>query len=153
MIAENSQEPNAIRLLKSFINFEQKDDEVNSLIAFRFLKAEFADLAAQLKEVNAQTVEDLAKRSRQLQRMLRCLQKNDIEATIFQSIRLTQLLSCIKDLDQTEQRAEKFMSKQAFQQLKMIKNQLLLIAVLSMQRKADDFDESEDASAFFKHVL
>jgi hypothetical protein len=53
--------------------------------------------------------------------MLRCLQKNDIDGTVFQKIRLAEVLGCIKDLDRTEQRAEKFMSTQAVHQLKLIK--------------------------------
>jgi len=35
----------------------------------------------------------------------------------------------------------------------MIKNQLLLIVIISMQREAHDFDEGDDAQAFFMYVL
>ena len=118
------------------------------------MEEEFANVVAQLKEVNAQTVEDLANRGQYLQRLLRCMQKNGVEVAVFKStIKLPKLLESIKDLDSTQQRAEKVMSKQAFQQLKMIKNQLLLIVIISMQREAQDFDEGGDAQAFFTYVL
>jgi len=76
------------------------------------VEAEFANVVAQLKEVNAQTVEDLANRGRYLQRLLRCMQKNGVEVAVFKStIKLPKLLESIKDLDSTQQRAEKVMSK------------------------------------------
>ena len=53
----------------------------------------------QVKDVSAKTVESLAKQSLNLQRMLRHLQANDMEATVFKTIKLSVLLESIKSFD------------------------------------------------------
>lgn len=122
LLTENSAD-NSIRLLKSFIKNSSR--AINEELAFKFVIEQFEGLKAQVKEVSAQTVQDLVVKSTNLQKLMRSVESTQSHSSndlLVKAVQLADLLELVKGIDTTQQRAEKVMSKSAFNQLKALKN-------------------------------